>query len=61
MKNFQSLIPGILVAGSLLAVQAASAQSVGDVFVIEMENHNLTQPASVTSPRRCWATRPPRS
>src|SRR5262249_3588706 len=25
---------------------------IGDVFVIDMENHNLTQPASVTSPQQ---------
>jgi hypothetical protein len=37
-------------AGALLAGATASAGPIGSVFVIDMENHNLTQPASVTSP-----------
>lgn len=41
--------------GGLFAAQAVHAQSVrqiGDVFVIAMENHNFTQPASQTSPQQ---------
>jgi len=30
----------------------AQAQQLGDVFYIDMENHNLTQPSSVTSPQQ---------
>jgi hypothetical protein len=30
----------------------STASAVGDVFYIEMENHNLTQPGSVTSPQQ---------
>ena len=41
---------------SLEALEARSLPSVnpiiGDVFYIEMENHNLTQPSSVTSPQQ---------
>ena len=31
---------------------SAQAQQLGDVFYIDMENHNLTQPSSVTSPQQ---------
>ncbi len=41
----QVLVPAAL---GLLAVSVAHAQTVGDVFVIDMENHNFTQPAGVT-------------
>jgi phosphatidylinositol-3-phosphatase len=37
-------------AGVSLAGDAAMAQGIKTVFVIDMENHNLTQPSSVTSP-----------
>ncbi len=40
---------------SLLAIAIASsahAQQIGDVFYIDMENHNLTQPGSVTAPQQ---------
>ena len=53
MTRFKLLTKSVtpfLVAGSLLAAHAASAQSLGDIFYIDMENHNLTQPGSVTSP-----------
>jgi len=33
---------------ALLIASAAHAQSVGDVFYIAMENHNWTQPSSLT-------------
>src|SRR6516164_4966186 len=36
------------VAALALAAPAAHAQKVGDVFYIAMENHNWTQPSSVT-------------
>jgi hypothetical protein len=36
-------------AGSLLAISPAGAASLGDIFYIDMENHNFTQPASDTS------------
>jgi len=43
------LLPAACVTGSLLAARAAVAASVGDVFVINLENHNFTQPSSDTS------------
>ena len=46
----KSLGPLVVAAGTLLAAHIATAQTVGDVFVIDMENHNLTQPAALTSP-----------
>lgn len=47
------LVPAGCVAGSLLAADASMAQSsVGDVFYIELENHNFTQPSSQTSPQQ---------
>jgi hypothetical protein len=39
-------------AGSFLAADAAMAGGIQTVFVIDMENHNLTQPSSVTSPQQ---------
>jgi hypothetical protein len=36
------------VAGCLIAAHAASAAGLGDVFVIDMENHNFTQPSTYT-------------
>lgn len=45
----QALVPAA--ALGLLAVSGAQAQTVGDVFVIDMENHNFTQPAGQTSPQ----------
>jgi hypothetical protein len=51
---------GAAVAGALLAGQMAQADGynnygkvtqVGDIFVIAMENHNFTQPATQTSPQ----------
>ena len=44
------LPPAACVVGSLLIAQAATAQSLGDIFVIDMENHNFTQPSSLTAP-----------
>lgn len=44
----RSLVP-VVCAGSLFASHAVFAQTVGDVFVIDMENHNFTQPSSYTS------------
>ncbi len=37
---------------SIAAGQACAAASVGDVFVIALENHNFTQPSSDTSPQQ---------
>jgi hypothetical protein len=37
---------------AVLAASSVNAQQLGDVFYIEMENHNLTQPSSVTSPQQ---------
>lgn len=50
-----SLAPA-LAAGSLLAAHAALAQSpVGDVFYIELENHNFTQPSTdVSAPQQLF-------
>lgn len=41
-------------AGALAAMApaAGAANSVGDVFVIAMENHNWAQPSSITSPEQ---------
>jgi hypothetical protein len=39
-------------AAGLVSARPALGQQVGDVFVIAMENHNWTQPASVTSPQQ---------
>jgi hypothetical protein len=44
----QALVPAACLTVGLLAVPSTHAQTVGDVFVIDMENHNFTQPASVT-------------
>ena len=38
------------VAISFVAAATATAGSIGTIFYIDMENHNLTQPGSVTSP-----------
>ncbi len=43
------IAPAACVAAALLA-SPARGQQIGDVFYIDMENHNLTQPSSVTSP-----------
>ena len=40
---------GAAVAGLLLAMQSAQA---GSVFVIAMENHNLTQPNPTSNPQQ---------
>jgi hypothetical protein len=48
MKRF---LPGLLLAGALACAGAARGDTLGDVFYIDMENHNATQPASVTSPQ----------
>ena len=37
---------------------AADAEPIQTVFVIAMENHNWTQPASLTSPQQISATPP---
>jgi phosphatidylinositol-3-phosphatase len=44
------LSPVLAMVGCLLVAATATAGPLGDVFVIDMENHNLTQPGSVTSP-----------
>jgi hypothetical protein len=43
-------------AASLVAVFAApaAAGNLGNIFYIDMENHNLTQPSSVTDPAQLW-------
>ena len=48
---------GLALAGALLPGQVALAKhddpgAIGTVFVIAMENHNFTQPATVTSPQQ---------
>src|SRR3954465_3521809 len=40
-------------AAACLLTAAQSAQA-GSIFVIAMENHNLTQPTNVTSPRQIF-------
>jgi hypothetical protein len=39
-------------AATVALAASAQAQQLGDVFYIDMENHNLTQPSSVTSPQQ---------
>jgi hypothetical protein len=46
------LAPVISLAAILLAAGAVRAGTVGDVFYIEMENHNLTQPNPASSPNQ---------
>jgi phosphatidylinositol-3-phosphatase len=46
------LLPCLLLAGAaMLYPGAARAGTLGDVFYIDMENHNATQPSNVTSPQ----------
>lgn len=50
-KRAANRITGAFAATVLAAAaSAASGQQIGDVFYIEMENHNFSQPASQTSP-----------
>jgi len=49
MVSLLALLPAACVIGSVLRPQAAVAQSINHVFVIDMENHNFTQPSSDTS------------
>ena len=37
---------------AILIASSAQAQQIGDVFYIDLENHNLTQPPGVTSPEQ---------
>ena len=37
---------------ALVIASSAHAAQIGDVFYIDMENHNLTQPSSTTSPQQ---------
>lgn len=46
----RALLAGALAAS--LATLPAPAQTVGDVFVIAMENHNFTQPAKLKKPEQ---------
>ena len=39
---------------ALLIASSAHAQQIGDVFYIALENHNFTQPSSVTSPQQLF-------
>jgi hypothetical protein len=48
----RTLAMGAAAIGALLAASSATAQQLGDVFVIAMENHNFTQPGTVTSPQQ---------
>jgi phosphatidylinositol-3-phosphatase len=41
-------------ATTALLAGGAQAQRLGDIFVISMENHNFTQPASQTSPNQLF-------
>lgn len=45
-------ISGALVAASSVRSQPFVPSPLGDVFVIAMENHNFTQPATMTSPQQ---------
>src|SRR3974377_2351701 len=46
---------GVAASGILLAIQPATAQPVGNVFVIAMENHNFMQPNPTNSPQQIFA------
>jgi len=55
MKTAAKLVTTLIAVGALLSMQTAKAQAgktVQTVFVIDMENHNFTQPSSVTSPQQ---------
>jgi hypothetical protein len=39
---------------ALMIASSAQAQQIGDVFYIALENHNFTQPSSVTSPEQLF-------
>ena len=43
------LAPALAMVGCLLVAATATAESIGSVFVIDMENHNFTQPSSDTT------------
>ena len=43
------LSPVLAMVGCLLVAATATAGPLGDVFVIDMENHNFTQPSSDTT------------
>jgi len=43
---------GVALAAPLAPAQAAPTTTVGDIFVIAMENHNFTQPISVKKPEQ---------
>ena len=40
---------------ALLVASSAQAQQIGDVFYIALENHNFTQPSSVTGHPRSYS------
>ena len=51
-KTFRTFVAvaGVAAAGLMAAETARAGQTLGAVFTIEMENHNLTQPGNQTSP-----------
>jgi hypothetical protein len=52
IASLLALFPISCATVSLLTAQSAAAASLGDVFYIDMENHNFTQPSSQTSPNQ---------
>lgn len=50
----RTMLLGAAVAGILLAAQTTPAQSVRNVFVIAMENHNFIQPNPTSSPQQIF-------
>jgi len=50
MKNVMLRLCAVAMGAAFMA--PASAGEIDDVFYIDMENHNLTQPSSVTSPQQ---------
>jgi hypothetical protein len=48
-KSVSALRLGVAAVGLVAAASGAKATQVGDVFVIMMENHDLTQPSTFTS------------
>jgi len=49
IASLLALLPAAYAVGSILTAQAAVAESINHVFVIDMENHNFAQPSSDTS------------
>jgi phosphatidylinositol-3-phosphatase len=49
MLRYRAVLAALIISGMAVSSGAAWGASIGNVFVIAMENHNFTQPASYTS------------